>query len=259
MEKQKEYNLTRFSGDVIKEAYETFVIIAKQLGEEINLRTLLVEHHDSTWRYDDITEFFADYRKFEKYARFSADSKSIDLSITTYQTRASITVSGHSRTQIETIFEIFEKHQTASSIPETENTTKPVVFIGHGRSSQWRDLKDHIQDKHGYAVEAYESGARAGHHIRDILDEMASKSSFALLVLTAEDEQSDGSYRCRQNVVHETGLFQGKLGFSRAVILLEEGAEEFSNVHGVQQIRFQKNNIKETFGEVVATLRREFS
>jgi hypothetical protein len=40
--------------------------------------------------------------------------------------------------------------------------------------------------------------------------------------------------------------------------MLEEGTEEFSNVQGVQQIRFSKGKIKETFGEVLATLRREF-
>jgi predicted nucleotide-binding protein len=56
----------------------------------------------------------------------------------------------------------------------------------------------------------------------------------------------------------KTGLFQGRLGFSRAIILLEEGTEDFSNVHGVQQIRFAKGNIKETFGEALATLKREF-
>ena len=70
---------------------------------------------------------------------------------------------------------------------------------------------------------------------------------------------ADGTMRARQNVIHETGLFQGRLGFSRAIVMLEEGAEEFSNVQGVQQIRFAKGNIKETFGEVLATLRREFT
>jgi predicted nucleotide-binding protein len=59
-------------------------------------------------------------------------------------------------------------------------------------------------------------------------------------------------------VIHETGLFQGRLGFSRAIVLLEDGAEEFSNLAGIQQIRFAKSNIKETFGEVLAVLRREF-
>ena len=122
----------------------------------------------------------------------------------------------------------------------------------------WRDLKDHLQDKHGYSIEAYEVGARAGHTIRDMLEQMLSSSSFAILVLTAEDETSNGKFLARQNVIHETGLFQGRLGFNRAIVLLEKGTEEFSNIHGIEQIRFSKNNIKETYGEVLATLKREF-
>ena len=84
-----------------------------------------------------------------------------------------------------------------------------------------------------FPVEAYETGARAGHAIRDILQDMMKASSFALLVMTGEDKLEDGTYRARQNVIHEAGLFQGKLGFSRAIILLEEGVDEFSNLAGI--------------------------
>lgn len=148
----------------------------------------------------------------------------------------------------------------SAKVPITSNgSEKPVVFIGHGGNMQWRDLKDHLTDKHDYKIESFESGARAGHTIRDILDEMISKSSFALLVMTAEDKMDNEIWRARQNVIHEVGLFQGRLGFSKAIVLLEEGAEEFSNLFGIQQIRFSKNKIKETFGEVLATLKREFN
>ena len=87
---------------------------------------------------------------------------------------------------------------------------------------------------------------------------MVIKSSFAILVLTAEDKDESGSFRARQNVIHELGLFQGHLGFSRAIVLLEEGTEEFSNIHGVHQIRYSKGNVRETYGDVLATLHREF-
>jgi hypothetical protein len=33
---------------------------------------------------------------------------------------------------------------------------------------------------------------------------------------------------------------------------------EFSNLEGIQQIRFDRNNIRAAFGEVLATIRREF-
>jgi predicted nucleotide-binding protein len=45
------------------------------------------------------------------------------------------------------------------------------------------------------------------------------------------------------NVIHEVGLFQGRLGFKRAIVLLEEGCKEFSNIQGLGQIRYPKGNI----------------
>ena len=71
---------------------------------------------------------------------------------------------------------------------------------------------------------------------------MLQKSSFARLVLTGDDVMPDGSFHPRLTVVHELGLFQGKLEFSKAIVLLEEGLEEreFSNIAGIQQLRFSK-------------------
>jgi predicted nucleotide-binding protein len=76
--------------------------------------------------------------------------------------------------------------------------------------------------------------------------------------MTGEDKMDDGTTRARQNVIHEIGLFQGRLGFTKAIVLKEDGTEEFSNIHGVQQIRYSIGNIKETYGEILATLNREF-
>src|SRR5262249_30354051 len=110
----------------------------------------------------------------------------------------------------------------------------------------------------GYRVETFETGGRTGHTIRDVLQAMLDKSSFAVLVMTAEDVTADGEMRARENVVHETGLFQGRLGFNRAIVLVENGIHPFSNLQGIVQIRYSQGNIKETYGQVLATLRREF-
>jgi predicted nucleotide-binding protein len=75
--------------------------------------------------------------------------------------------------------------------------------------------------------------------------------------MTGEDEQVDGKLRARENVVHEVGLFQGRLGFGRAIIVLEEDCEEFSNIHGLGQIRFPKGNLKAVFEDIRAVLERE--
>jgi len=86
---------------------------------------------------------------------------------------------------------------------------------------------------------------------------MLDAAAIAFLVLTAEDELADGKMQARMNVVHEAGLFQGRLGFSRAIIMLEEGCEEFSNVQGLGQLRFPQNNIRAAFHDVQLVLERE--
>jgi predicted nucleotide-binding protein len=65
------------------------------------------------------------------------------------------------------------------------------------------------------------------------------------------------SPQARLNVVHEVGLFQGRLGFRRAIIMLEEGCEQFSNIVGLGQIRFPHNNIEAAFEQVRQVLERE--
>jgi predicted nucleotide-binding protein len=77
-----------------------------------------------------------------------------------------------------------------------------------------------------------------------------------VLILTAEDETGLGT-RARQNVVHEAGLFQGRLGFNKAILLVQEGLEEFSNVAGLQHIPFGGDRIDQTFLELQRVLRRE--
>lgn len=87
---------------------------------------------------------------------------------------------------------------------------------------------------------------------------MLKEATFAILLLTGEDETAAGPLRARQNVVHEVGLFQGRLGFDRAIVLLEEGCEDFSNLAGTLHINFPVDRIEQALGHVVSTLRREF-
>jgi predicted nucleotide-binding protein len=79
---------------------------------------------------------------------------------------------------------------------------------------------------------------------------MLDAAAIAFLVMTAEDEMADGAAQARMNVVHEAGLFQGRLGFTKAILMLEEGCQEFSNVSGLGQIRFPRGNITAVFEEV---------
>ncbi|MDB4951830.1 MAG: hypothetical protein JWM27_4479 [Gemmatimonadetes bacterium] len=132
-----------------------------------------------------------------------------------------------------------------------------AVFIGHGRSSLWSRVQIFLEHDHKLTVVSFESASRTGEHIVKVLEDFLDSASFAVLVLTGEDVTAAGTSRARQNVVHEAGLFQGRLGFNRAVLLVEEGIEEFSNIDGLQQIRFTGDGIQQTFYELGRVLRRE--
>jgi Predicted nucleotide-binding protein containing TIR-like domain len=261
MKRESSFKRTLFPAHVVREAFET--LFPKESIEQGVQHFLSLQLSKDRWTYDSFEQFLADYPRQAGYAYADLHDKERQLVISIHNNDTGIQVKASTHGPINATFAVFERKADAFKLPPPPEPLKPVkpppiVFVGHGRSALWRDLKDHLAEKHGYRVEAYEVGARAGHTIRDILADILGKSSFACLVLTAEDEMADGTMRARQNVIHETGLFQGRLGFSRAIVLLEEGAEEFSNIHGIQQIRFAKGNIKETFGEVLATLRREF-
>jgi len=132
-----------------------------------------------------------------------------------------------------------------------------TVFIGHGGSLLWRELKDYIQDRLHLPWDEFNRVSPAGVTNTARLSAMLDTASIAFLVMTGEDDLADGKIHARMNVVHEAGLFQGRLGFNRAIILLEEGCEEFSNLHGLGQIRFPKGKIRAAFDDVRQVLERE--
>ena len=132
-----------------------------------------------------------------------------------------------------------------------------MIFIGHGHSPMWMELKIFLGDRLGLPVDEYSRVSSAGKPTTDRLLEMMETAAFAFLLMTGEDETADGSLHARENVIHEIGLFQSRLGLDRAIVLLEEGCTEFSNIVGIGQIRFPKGNISATFDEIRQVLERE--
>ena len=131
------------------------------------------------------------------------------------------------------------------------------VFIGHGHSLIWRELKDFLEDRLCLLVDEYKRVSTAGITTTSRLSAMMDSAGIAFLVMTGEDEQTDGKARARENVVHEVGLFQGRLGFERTIVLLEDSCQQFSNIMGLGQIRFPKGNIEAAFEEIRKVLERE--
>ena len=59
------------------------------------------------------------------------------------------------------------------------------------------------------------------------------------------------------DVIHEAGLFQGRLGFERAIVLLEVGCRFFSNIQGLGQIRFPAGSISAVFEDIRQVLEHD--
>lgn len=131
------------------------------------------------------------------------------------------------------------------------------VFIGHGRSATWKTLKDFVQDRLKLPWDEFNRVPVAGVTNVARLLEMLDAAAIAFLIMTAEDETANGKLQARMNVVHEAGLFQGRLGFTRAIVLLEDGCEQFSNIEGLGQIRFPRGDISAVFEEIRRVLERE--
>lgn len=136
-------------------------------------------------------------------------------------------------------------------------TTSPRIFIGHGRSEAWVELRNYLSKDLGLLVEEFNQESTAGVATTERLKEMLNRSRFAFLVMTAEDAHADERMHARENVVHEIGLFQGRLGFEKAIILKEAGVAEFSNIHGLTYIGFPASKLLAAKKEIRRVLERE--
>jgi len=138
-----------------------------------------------------------------------------------------------------------------------DNAVSRMVFLGHGRSPLWSRVHFHLHDELSLQVEVWESTSRVGQHSIEVLKELLGKCGFAVLIATGDDSTVAGEIRARQNVIHEIGLFQGRVGFEKVALIEQEGVAGFSNIDGLQRIRFPSNKIEHAFYELDRTLRRE--
>lgn len=261
--KTKFYARAKFPHDILEEALHIFDDVVSLNEDSVDRSLISYADGDGESEISARTPD-ANYRKIGfssesfYYISHSRGSRFIQFMKGRYGLKVSLNDVKNLSEAVD-LFSLFDRTYPSYIEPESTTIRNISVFIGHGRSKLWRDLKDHLHDLHGMEVIAYETGARAGLTIQEILNDCTAGASIAFLVHTGEDVDRDGILHARENVVHETGLFQGVLGFRRAIVLLEEDCNEFSNVAGLQQLRFGKGNIKEIFGDVLAIVRREFT
>ncbi|MGW5686305.1 PfkB family carbohydrate kinase [Nonomuraea sp. NPDC003754] len=131
------------------------------------------------------------------------------------------------------------------------------IFIAHGGSPEWLAVRLFIEERFQVPVYSFESWSWSGRPVTDALSEYLERCSFAVCVLTAEDLTEDGRRLARQNVVHEVGLFQGRYGFNRVLVLAEEGCDFVPKVAEPHVIEFPRHAVSRTFYKLEARMRAE--
>lgn len=193
------------------------------------------------------------------YADYCDDKAAIKLSmICAYiceDCETTMLNSGITREQIESLEQILLF--VRGTLLRKGRKTPSSVFIGHGRSNTWRQLANYL-GKLGLKVDEFNQESAAGVHTTDRLQELLNRACFAFLIMTAEDDHADRKKHARENVVHEVGLFQGKLGTRRAIILKDEECQGFSNIHGLTYINFSNGKlVPKDYKMIRAVLERE--
>jgi hypothetical protein len=138
--------------------------------------------------------------------------------------------------------------------PPSPGPGRPRVLISHGSSEVWHQLREFVGGTLGLEHEARNRAPGTDLATARRLEQLLDEAGFAFLVMTAEDERTNGAW---QSVVHEAGLFQGRLGFKRAVILVEVGCEGFPDLLGLTVIRFPKGDLLDCKDEIKRMLVRE--
>jgi hypothetical protein len=267
--KRKSFNRVRFPAEVISTVYERWTGIVDEERPMLGLNEVVLANAE-THTFDTVASWLDAYRRNPTACTLTSitlrGTSRFDYFFDPIH-GSTIAVEVPSVDDVNELFEVFERAAPNYRLPEepvsehapvSSLIPRPQVFIGYGgRSRAWRDLQDFLT-RLGVAVETFQSETRVGQTITDVLEGMLDRANFAFLVHTAEDDMGDGRMRARENIVHETGLFQGRLGLDRAIIVREEGTEQFSNVHGLQEIRFPSGQIHVAFGEVIEVLRKHF-
>jgi hypothetical protein len=161
----------------------------------------------------------------------------------------------HLKEDLEYIFDV----RSHSELREHEEISKPErVFISHGSSNDWREVQDYIEkDLQIMTLELAQEPNR-GRTILQKLDEESNRCSYAVIVMTGDDNVGREKPRARENVMHEIGYFQGKYGLRGICLLYEEGTSIPSNIHGLVYIPFPQGLVRAAFGALARELKAVF-
>lgn len=132
----------------------------------------------------------------------------------------------------------------------------PGVFLAHGSSSEWTKVHDFLTKDCRLAVRS--ADALQGGPDRDVpaITGHVDGCGFAVCILVDDEGRSDVT-AANQRVLQLAGLFQGRYGFERVAMVVEEGCDVLSNVAGIVRLDYPRGDIGRVFWQMRQMLHRE--
>jgi sugar/nucleoside kinase (ribokinase family) len=140
--------------------------------------------------------------------------------------------------------------------PQRWAAARRGVFVAHGSDPQWRQVEAFLEHECGLPVQTLSTQVQGADLAEELRGHLA-QCGFAVCVLTADAAGPGDLGYADQSVVHQAGLLQGRYGFRRVAILVEQGCQAFSNVAGLIRLDFPNGHIESTFWQLERMLRRE--
>lgn len=151
----------------------------------------------------------------------------------------------------------FSPGEEEKPVPFYDVKKENTVFISHGKDKLCKRLKEFLEGELKIKTVSYDFKSIKSESIPQSFEKLLSAATFAILILADEDDSKDEKFRILQNIIYETGLMQGKLGFDKVIILRQEGMEETNILTGVKYIKFSGDIIEQTFYELNRVLKSE--
>lgn len=247
---------TVLPAEVVRSAYDRFRAALLPHGEPPEVHRAYVEHGREAWDLDEPGDFFAFYDEQASRAQVSVVYADAAFSVAVDEGSTTVSVQLPQTDKVRDVMGFVVGTPTAEDARPLRHRDGPLrVFIGHGRSPQWRQLSDHLRQER-FEVITYEAMGRAGEASTDVLRRILASATAAVLVHTGDHLDDRGRRHACPNVVHETGLFQGRLGLDRVLVVREEGCETFANIAAYTEIRFPQGDIERIVANVIDALAR---
>ncbi|MCK9397153.1 MAG: nucleotide-binding protein [Methylobacter sp.] len=141
--------------------------------------------------------------------------------------------------------------QRSQTVPRWERR----VFISHGTDPCWNEVQHFLETKLARPTIELAQSSSHGKTVIDKLTNAATLCSHAIVLMTGDDAAAEGAARVRENVMHEIGYFQGRLGLDRVILVREEGVSMPSNLGGIVYLQFTKGNVTTVFEALAAELK----